>query len=194
MTLVSTQAADAAAGTGVQSVDIHYIDANGDMQVENRSLSGLTPVNTVATNIRFVNEIHAAAVGSGGVAAGNITLYKLSTPATIYNMIAAGGNMSLVTSRMVPASKTFYLSSWNATANVAAKPVTIRIRATQHGGTLIDGVFIFIDSAALELASYSYKFPVPVKIPALAIIKVSAWTSGAGASVSAGFGGYLVDD
>jgi len=195
MTLVSTMAADDIdSGTGIQTVRIEYLDATGAEQTEDVDLEGVTTVNTMATDIRFVNAIYAVAVGSGGVAAGIITIYKLATPATVYNMIAVGGNMSMVTNRMIPLAKSFYLTGWNATANVAAKPVTVRIRSTQRNGALLDGVFLFIDSAALELASYTYKWAVPVCIPALAIVKVSAWTGGAGASVSAGFDGYLVDD
>src|SRR3990172_7622115 len=59
MTIVSTSAADTLAGTGVQKVDVMYIDANGVEQTEVVNLNGVTPVNTVATNIRFINAFHS---------------------------------------------------------------------------------------------------------------------------------------
>ena len=64
------------AGTGIQTVDIHYLDADHAEQSETVTLNGLTAVATTATDILRVNEFHASAVGSGGVAAGNIDRRK----------------------------------------------------------------------------------------------------------------------
>src|SRR5512135_2461251 len=70
MQVVSSSANDTAAGTGVQSVYIHYLDTNYADRFEIVTLNGVTPVNTVATNILRINGVHSQTVGTGGVAAG----------------------------------------------------------------------------------------------------------------------------
>lgn len=195
MSLVSTSANDDKdAGTGVRRVRIEYIDAAGDEQTEDIDLEGLTAVDTVATDIRFVNAIHAIDVGSNGVADGDITIYQFGAPATVYNTIIAGGNMSVTISRMIPAGHSFYLTGWNGTSTTQNKQVTLRIRSTSRNGVLEPGVYLFIDSATLEVNTYSRVFACPVKIPGLAIIKVSAWALQVGTNVSASFDGYLIED
>ena len=73
--IVSDNANDTSAGSGVQSVDIHYLDeTTGLGNSEIVILNGLTPVNTVDTNIGNIQWMHAQTVGSGGVPAGNISL------------------------------------------------------------------------------------------------------------------------
>ncbi len=193
MTLVSTDANDIdTTGTGARTVRVEYIDANGDEQEEIVALNGLTPVDMLATNIRFVNAIHTVTVGSNGVAVGDISIYKFGDANTVYNMIAAGGNMSVTTSRMVPAGKRFLLKRWTATSTTQNHQVTIRIRSTSRAGILYPGVFLFIDSATLEVNTYEHTFNYPVLIPALAIIKVSAWANQVGTDVSASFDGVLL--
>ena len=64
MTVVSTSGNDAAAGSGIRTIEIHYLDANGNEQIEGVTMNGVTGVNTVATNIRFVNEFYAETVGT----------------------------------------------------------------------------------------------------------------------------------
>ena len=59
MTIVSTDAGDTFGGNGVNSLQIHYLDANGDAKTETVNMNGLTGVNTVATDIRFVQYIHS---------------------------------------------------------------------------------------------------------------------------------------
>ena len=103
MTLVSTSAEDGVAGTGVTSVRIHYLDGNWEQQEEMITLDGLTPVDTVATDIKFINVLHAESVGTNGVAVGDITIYKKGAASTVYTLLAVGGNMHLTSSRMVPA-------------------------------------------------------------------------------------------
>lgn len=194
MTVVSDDAGDALAGTGVQTVRIEYLDAAGVEKTEDIDLNGLTGVNTIATDIRFVNAMYAVAVGSNGVAEGNITIHQTGTPATVYNLIYIGGNMSLTVARMIPAGKSFYLTRWTATSTTQNQQVAIRIRATQRDGVLIQGVYLFIDSVIVEVDTYEHTFSCPIRIPALAKIKVSAWPNQVGTDVSATFDGILLED
>lgn len=75
LNVASSSANDAAAGTGVRTVFIRGLDANWDIVDETLALNGQTIVQTANTYIR-VNRISAASAGSGGVAAGNISIFS----------------------------------------------------------------------------------------------------------------------
>ena len=202
MTLVSSDAQDNLTGTGIQKIQIEYLDGSGLEQIETIDMEGDTPVNTVATDIACVNAIHSVQNGSNGVAVGNITIYKLGASSTIYNRINSGGNMSLNAFYKVPSNKTLFLSNWAGSAGVAGKRVTIRLRSTSRDtvrdkDVVYDGanpVFLFIDSMNLSNSANAVDFSPFVRIPSGAFIKITAWTeaTGQGAFVSASAGGYLV--
>lgn len=100
MTVTSSSANDASsAGTGVRKINIVYIDSTGAQQSEEVALNGITGVPTVATDIRFIQEVHMSAVGSGGAAAGNISV---TNGGTTYGYLAAGDKRSTNAFRMVP--------------------------------------------------------------------------------------------
>ena len=61
-----------AAGTGVQSVLVTYINTDGYQKQEVVALNGTTAVETVGEASKFLH-LQAFALGSGGAAAGNIT-------------------------------------------------------------------------------------------------------------------------
>jgi hypothetical protein len=107
MTVTSDAAGDVNGSTGADTIRIHYLDASGDEQTEDITMNGTGDVDTVATDIRFVNDMHTLTVGTGGVATGNITIIKKggAIATDLYNLIAAGGNKSLVPHRMVPLGK-----------------------------------------------------------------------------------------
>lgn len=196
MNIVSTSPNDTSGGTGVREVRIEYLDSSGLEASETKILNGTTPITTSATDITFVNAIHAIDVGSNGVAVGDITIYKLSTPAEVYDMIAIGGNMSLTINYMVPSNKTLHLTGWAASVSGKDKRATLRLRATQRAGVVYPGVFLFIDSFNLMQSSNRNKFDPYIKIPSGAVIKVSGWVDSpdAGAYVSASLQGYLVNN
>ncbi len=72
----SDNAADAGAGTGARTVKIIYYDnvLAGPFS-ETVTLNGVTPVNTVATNIRFIESLVVMTVGSDGANMGTISLF-----------------------------------------------------------------------------------------------------------------------
>jgi hypothetical protein len=96
----SANANDTAAGTGVRTVEIVYFTTTGTGPFsEVITMNGVTPVNTVATDIRFIEKMTALTVGSGGTNAGIITLFGAAgggggTVGTIGigNVIAAVGD------------------------------------------------------------------------------------------------------
>jgi hypothetical protein len=191
-TIVSTSANDTAAGSNVRTVDVHYLDAAGNEQVENVTLNGTTPVNTVATNIRFIQYIHSkTTAGHGIAAAGTISIYRTGDAARVYSTISVGANVSLNSQRMVPAGKTFYLCGVKC-SSTSSKPVSVRFRATcEQDGTLTPGIFIFNEISELQDSTASLETFVPRKIPALAIMKATAYSAQAGGAAELSYEGFI---
>lgn len=90
--IISTSAADSSAGTGARTVDIIYYDSsvNGPF-VETVTLNGTTAVNTVNTNICFIESIIVRTIGSNGSNVGNLNLYTgLNATGTIFAAVGLG--------------------------------------------------------------------------------------------------------
>lgn len=105
--IASANTADTAAGTGARQIRITYLDNLGDGPFfETVTLNGTTPVNTIATNIRFVEKLEVVSVGSAGVNAGIITLFfGLAGAGGVIGTIAAGTNTTAWAHHYVPAGK-----------------------------------------------------------------------------------------
>lgn len=192
MSVVSTSANDILAGTGVQTLHIHYLDDVGDEYSITVDMNGTTAVNLPVSNVRFVQDMFSETVGTNGVAEGTITIFQTGTPATVYNLIYIGGNKSLVPSRMVPRAKRLVIKGWHLT-EAQGKRVTFRIRSTDMHGDILPGVFCFKDVEFLK-ASTSGMLELDVLVPALSVVKVSGWPVVIGAEGSCGWWGYLIDD
>lgn len=193
MVVVSTSVNDVAVtGSGIRTISIHYIDAAGNEQEEIVSLNGTTPVNTVATNIRFVNYAHAHSVGSfGAYAAGTITIYKVATPTTVYTQIDAGMNMTLNSARMIPTGF-YFMIDYITVSGVSSKPLSVRLRATcDDEGTLTEGIFLYNEVFSLQDSAITMSLTVPRRIPALAIVKGTVYSSQAGGEATLSYGGWL---
>jgi len=161
MTIVSTSVNDTAAGTGVQSVDVMYLDASGNVQTEVVALSGTTPVNTVATNIRFIHAFHAEMNGTGGMADGTISIYCTGDATRVYSVITPGGSRALTCAMMVPAGKTFYCTSF-CTSGASGKPLSVRFRATCTEESVLTGFFLYKDVAFIQDSSHVHDFTIPL--------------------------------
>lgn len=93
--LKSSNAADAAAGTGARTVRIWYytiVGANiAGPFVETVTLNGTTAVPTVSSGIDLIDKMEVMTVGSGGVPAGTLSLYPVEGgTGTVIASIAAG--------------------------------------------------------------------------------------------------------
>lgn len=117
--IVSTSANDAAAGTGARTVTIKYFDAslNGPY-FETVTLNGTTPVNTVATNVCYIDDLRVMTVGSGGVNAG-ILNFKAAVAGggVTITSIAAGDNRVFYAHHYVPANKTTFITGISVSHN-----------------------------------------------------------------------------
>jgi len=193
MTVTSSSANDDVGNTGATEITIEYLDANGDEQTTTVAMNGTADVDVTPTNVRFVNDMYTSAVGSNGVAVGDITIFEKATPANIYNMIYQGGNKSLVPHRMVPNGKTLHLKSWNC-SETSNKDTIVRIRSDcTPAGVRQQGIYLFKGTFFVNTFS-SPNDIVNRKIPELSVLKVSAWSTAAGADVSVNWWGILSDN
>lgn len=184
--IVSSSALDTAAGIGIQTTEIHYLDTSFVEQTEIVIMNGTTPVNTVATDINRVQWIRADAVGLNTVSVGNISLRDTAGVVT-YEYIQAGGNQSLTCRYHVPAKRIALIVYWNCSA--ITRKVDFRLRATSDRltGKLVPGVFLFQDAIVLDDAPSPTELLAIKPIPPTATIKVSALSSGAGGDAGASF-------
>lgn len=193
MTVVSENSNDSAFGTGVRTVGIEYLDVNGKQQTELLALNGTTPVNTIATNIKFVNNMHSDISGDNNVAVGHIKIYRTGSPGLVYSMIESGGNHALVPHKMVPAGHTLILQGWHAT-EAQARRCAFRIRSTDFMGVLHPiNTFLFKDTAYIN-NNATGDLSLHHKIPAGSIVKVTGWGDVVGAEGSCHWHGVLIKD
>jgi hypothetical protein len=78
--LASSSANDTALGTGIRTVTIKYLTLSSAGVIlgpyyETIALAGTAAVSTVANDIALVERMYGGSAGSGGTAAGTITLY-----------------------------------------------------------------------------------------------------------------------
>jgi hypothetical protein len=193
--VVSAEAQDTLAGTGVQKVRVSYLDVGYVARSEIISMLGATPVPLTNTKILRVNAIRATQVGTGGVAAGLITCRLVGGAATVYRSISAGFTRGRGATYTVPLGKTLYLTSvavasgyttagkvvrWIGRAQVDDTDPTTRIPFFQP----------FFEGMTQDNA-FHREFELPVKIPATADVRISAVSNGAGSFCSCALRGWL---
>ncbi len=183
MAFVSSSASDTLAGTGAQKVHFHYLTTSGAELSEVVSLNGVTPVNTVATDIYRINAMHVTQVGTGTVPAGNISLTNTAGTVT-YGYISAGFNSSKQAIYTVPAGRYGYISHWQAgSGTVSGTHFTpVFLQATSHLGTVTPGVFLTVDETSTLNSSTSITLPIPVRLPPLTDVKLSTISDAANAN------------
>lgn len=163
MSIVSTSANDAAAGTGIRTIELHYLDANLDEKFESITLNGLTPVLTTATDIRFAECMHRTSSGTGKVAAGTISA---SVGAQVYSQISAGAVRCSSSVRMVPRGKRLLVDALvgGAVSGTAAAQVIVEFSTPSFDGHdyIPDGVFIPLSTAAAQDSSLALALDVPI--------------------------------
>lgn len=108
LSVVSSSANDASAGTGLRTLRITGLDANYNVLQETVTLNGLTPVTTTSAFLR-AHTVTALTAGSGGVNAGTITVTQSTTTTNVMLIIDAGTNQSYNSAYTIPAGYTGYL-------------------------------------------------------------------------------------
>jgi hypothetical protein len=135
LTIVSSSANDAAAGTGLRTLYLDGLDANGAAQTETVTMNGLTEVVTSTTWTR-VNQAIGLTAGSGGTNAGTITIKHTTTTANVFASLIAGWSRSTAAIYTVPANATGLLLGAQVGASnnaVAAAEMTVVLRSRLYG-------------------------------------------------------------
>lgn len=189
----STSASDGVGGTGIRSVHVHYLDDTLTPQSEEIILNGLTPVLSIATNIRFIQCAHMDTYGSSKAAVGTITFTNIAQTQT-YNQIDPLQARCSSSARMVPAGKRFILmglvgSSVSTTADSYA---IIRIAASVFEGHdyTNDAILIPYGNIGVQNNGIPFILPVPFVFEAGVIIGMTCTTNKA-AIVTGDYFGWL---
>lgn len=190
MAIVSDSANDAAAGTGIRQVSLIYLDGNLDQQSEIVTLNGTTPINTAATDIRFIQCMHLYAAGSGKKAAGNISA---TNGGVTYSYIASGKRRCSSSARRVPAGKRLVIHSLYGSCISGAGQARAEIRFVMTGidqSNLTEQAITFpfatigVQDCSEAISSQSFVVPAGIVAGFEATIDKAA-------TVNAGFFGFL---
>lgn len=127
-------------GTGVQYVEVHYIDTTGVTRCEQLALDGLTPVSTGQDAIALLT-VEAVAVGSAGAAVGTITIADDDGSPTTLATIAPGDSTIHRLWWRAGAGKRVQVCSIDA-SNESATPCTLRLRTKGPSGARLVGQWL----------------------------------------------------
>jgi hypothetical protein len=184
MSVVSTSANDAEGGTGINRVEVHYLDAGWNEVAETLQLNGLTPVSLAVPAIR-ANGMHPTLVGSGGVAAGDITV----TGGGLEYIRVSAGNVSTGHGAFsVPAGKSAFLVGWSAQAG-KGKETEVRLCANfdPFDGIKTDRAYgTLAVMSLLSQSGPSAAFQLPIRGPEKTDIKLTALVTDTGTSSCSG--------
>lgn len=193
--VVSTSTADTIDGTGVQKVRVNYLDTDYSAQSQILNMAGQTPVALTDTTILRVNAIRATQVGTGLVAAGEITCRLVGSPATVYRGIATGYTRGRGATYTVPIGKTLYITSITVSSGHTTAGKVVRWIARAQVDDTAPTVRIPFFQPFFEIMTQDHsvvrEFEIPVAVPATADVKVSATSNGAGAFCSCALRGWL---
>jgi hypothetical protein len=176
---VSSDAADAAAGTGAQELTVAYLDDTGALQTEAKATNGTTVVASTASDIWRILGAWVSAVGSGLKNAGAISIRHTSdTP--VYAKILAGENMLAPGAYTVPVGKVARFMGGRLWADEDTDLLTAYLMAEidPSDGSYTAGVFQTLLTIpfrkTIEIPPINVDEPGPFELPALATIKVEA--------------------
>jgi hypothetical protein len=198
MRIASSSASDAAAGTGARTVMLVYLNASYAPCYETITLNGTTPVNTVATNILRVQDLHVVTIGSGAGNAGVITLANTAGSVT-YSVMGIDINRARSAIYTVPAGKRAFIVSWRAGGVVDAHNNAFAwmrntLRATADWNLqLTPGVFQHKSQSLVVDMTVQTTFGVNLALPAMTDIKITTVASHIGCLATGGFEGWIED-
>lgn len=193
MSLMSTSAEDSAAGSGIQQIAIHYLDSNLIDQEEIVTLNGITPVLTVATNIRHIQCMHMHVSGSGKTAVGTITA---SNGGNVYSLINAGIRRCTSSVRRVPAGKKAYITALvgGASSGTSAAKAMIKLVSTEIENHKYDDDGIMYPLAGISIQDSSEALNLSLMIPFTAGTLIGLECDvDKSATITGGFIGWIED-
>lgn len=201
----SSSAQDAVGGTGIEKLEVHYLDVNLEPQSKIITLTGTTPVTGQLSGCRFIQCMHVNAdaagnvdIGTGLVAAGLIEAYRAGTEAdaVVFSLISAGAVRCTSSLRMVPKGKRALVegATTSAVSGTAAARVVVELIATELDTHqyLNPPVFMPAPSIGIQDGSETFQFPIPPIYKEGTIIGLRASTD-KGADISGSWFGKYED-
>lgn len=143
----SSSASDTAAGVGARTIKITYYDNTGAGPLtETITLNGITAVNTVATNIRFIESIEVMTAGSSLANVGTISLFGSTA--------GGGGTVGTIGIGNILSGTGDNRTLWahHYVATVYTVQLSVLVVGIQSGGSATNGQF-FIRSVQPLIAN-----------------------------------------
>lgn len=191
--LVSTSSTDTSAGTGARTVEITYYDQTlSGPFTETVTLNGTSAVNTVATDICFIESMAVITVGSNGGNAGTISLMSSTAGGGVtIGSILTGDNETNWCHHYVGANKRMALIDVSGSIKgTYSGRITVRqffpLDSTKADHTITPAVFI-------SAGGYNHQdFTVPVNVEGPSKVVLYAKGNGSSGNMDwvAGFGYY----
>lgn len=183
---------DIAAGTGALTVRVTGLDASGNAQTNDVTMTGQTAANTAST-FSAVFEVLVLTTGANNANIGVIYVgtgtFTAGVPAVRMLSMEVGYNRSTSAYYVVPTGKTLYLRSLFASVSTTQKDVEIVVK------TSADGI-LWITQLPYGAGSGNLTLPITA-FPGLVAgthIKMDATGSAASTDVAAVLEGELVDN
>jgi hypothetical protein len=172
-------------------VVVEYLNGNLDYSFEMVALNGTTPVLTLATDVRWVQAVHVATAGSGGKAAGNITVTHNSVT---YLKLSAGERTTYNSFTRVPRQRRLFItelyaasSSGSSASRILVEGVSTQINGLDQSET---GLFYKVAGIALQDNSATLSLTAPLPVNAGQIFGFVA-TCDKAATITAGYLGWI---
>jgi len=182
--IVSASANDSSAGTGARTVQIQYCTVAGVCGLfETVTLNGTTAVNTVATNICYIEKMLVMTVGSTASNVGIISLKAATSGGGVtVGTIAATDNRTFWGHHYVDSGKTMNISGVSVSHSgttvgsggvfiIRAIPLNVANQVEQQ---ISDFVRLYGQSSTF---SRNYSSPIPIVGPARVLMYVTPETS-----------------
>lgn len=182
--IVSTDAADDAAGTGARTVEIQGLDSDYKVQSETVTMDGTTDVETANSYVRIFR-MKVVTAGSGGVNAGTITA-TAQIDSTVSAQIAIGNNQTLMAIYTVPVGvwgqlTNYYVSVLGTVAAIVTVRLWIRpfdevwqLKHVLHTDPNANGYF-------------NHQFGIPLDVSPKSDVRIEATTTANDTDVAGGF-------
>jgi len=153
VSIVSTSANDAAAGTGARTVEIQGLDADYNLQTSIVTLNGTNAVTTGSDTYIRVFRMKVLTAGTGETNAGNLTA---SIGGSNVAQIGAGNGQTLMAVYTIPAGYRGYLTKFQASLS-KNQEAQIQVRAkTSTGAWQTKGLF----GTFANTIEYKYEIPL----------------------------------
>ena len=156
--VASSNAVDAAAGTGARTIRVSYLDGDYAEQSEIVTLNGTTNVTMAAEDVLRIQDVRVVTAGSGGVTAGNITVKNAD--ATV-GYIGAGYNCNRQGVFTVPAGRRLFIVGVKLSATHTASNKRAILAITRRTGAIFNTLW----EAAMPDGAFEESFSFPLILP-----------------------------